>query len=264
MGDRPHSNWSRWIVIPKPRREPVARLFCFPHAGVGSGAYRGWADAAPEGLEVCLIQPPGRENRLREAPLKSVADIVAGLVAELEPHCGIPFAFFGHSLGAVVAFETVRRLQHIGARLPEALFVAASRAPQLAWPHPPLRHLADIPLLEMLNKRYDSVPSVMLADAELRDLLMPAVRADITAVETYLYESGDPLDLPVFAFGGDEDRMVGQQELEHWRAQTTGGFRLHMVSGKHLFAQEKRDDLIPEIAAALSVPPDHRGVPAAK
>lgn len=263
MGRPDYSNSSRWIVVPKPRQHALARLFCFPHAGVGSSAYRGWADAAPEGLEVCLIQPPGRESRLREAPLTSVADIVSNLMAELEPLCEMPFAFFGHSLGAVVAFETVRRLQRLGAPLPSALFVAASRAPQLAWPHPHVRHLEDVALLEVLNRRYGSVPQVVFRDPELRELLTPAVRADMTAVETYAYEANAPFELPLFAFGGDEDRMVGRQELQHWSAQTTGSFRLRMMPGKHLFAQEKRDDLIAEIAAALSIPSDRRSAPVA-
>src|SRR3954468_16780518 len=174
-----HAHSSRWIIVPRRRRDALARLFCFPHAGVGISAYRGWADAAPEGLEVCLIQPPGRENRLREAPLTSIPETAATLVAELEPLSEIPFAFFGHSLGAVVAFETVRALQRAGAVLPSALFVAASRAPQLAWPHPPVRHLEDVPLLEVLNRRYGSVPQVVLDDPELRELLVPAVRADM-------------------------------------------------------------------------------------
>jgi len=213
---------------------------------------------APDELEVCLLQPPGRENRLREVPLTSITALVDSLVAELEPRCDIPFAFFGHSMGAIVAFETTRRLRRMGAPLPSALFVAASRAPQLVWPHPPVRHLEDIALLEALNRRYDSVPQVVFDDPELRALLTPTVRADMAAVETYAYETEAPFDLPLFAFGGDDDTMVGRQELQHWSAQTTSSFRLRMMSGTHLFAQERRDDLIAEIAAALSIPTDGR------
>jgi surfactin synthase thioesterase subunit len=252
-------NSHRWIVTPKPRHHAAARLFCFPYAGVGSSAYRGWADAAPTHIEVCLIQPPGRENRLREAPLASIGSIVGKLIAELVPlGATTPFAFFGHSMGAVVAFETIRQLRRIGAPLPAALFVAASRAPQLAWPHPPVRHLDDVALLEVLNRRYGSVPRVVVDDPELRALLTPALRSDMAAVETYAYETEAPLDLPVFAFGGDEDRMVGRQELQHWNAQTTSSFRLRMMPGTHLFTQERRDDLIADISAALSIATAHR------
>lgn len=190
--------------------------------------------------------------------------IVDSLIAELKTRCDMPFAFFGHSMGAVVSFETARRLRRLGARLPDALFVAASRAPQLVWPHPPVRHLEDAALLSVLNQRYDSVPHVVINDPELRSLLTPAVRADMAAVETYAYEAEAPFDLPLFAFGGDEDRMVGRHELQHWSAQTTGPFRLRMMPGAHLFTQEKRDDLIADVAGALSIANERPSAPLAK
>ena len=258
------STSSKWIVVPRPRPRAVARLFCFPYAGVGSSAYRGWGDSSPEGLEVCLLQPPGRENRLREAGLTSIGEIVDSLVSDLLSRSDLPFAFFGQSLGAVVAFETTRRLRRMGGRLPDALFVAASRAPQLPWPHPHVRHLDDVALLNVLNQRYDSVPRVVIDDPELRALLTPAVRADMAAVETYAYEVEEPFDLPLYAFGGDEDRMVGQHELQHWSAQTTGPFRLRMMSGAHLFAHDSRDALIAEVAAALSIANDRLPAPLGK
>lgn len=249
----PYMNSARWLITPAQKRRPAARLVCFPYAGAGASAFRGWADAAPDALEVCLVQLPGRENRLREAALTSVADVVAGLASELEPFCDLPFAFFGHSMGAIVAFETVRQLRRSGTRLPDAMFVSASRAPQLPWPHPPVRSLDDLSLLGVLNQRYDSVPAVVLQDPELRELLTPAVRADMTVVETYVYNSEAPFDFPLVAFGGDDDRMVGRSELEQWNAQTTGSFRLRMLAGNHLFLQPRRADLLAEIAEAMSV-----------
>jgi len=133
------------------------------------------------------------------------------------------------------------------------MFISASRAPQLPWPHPHVRELDDLSLLGVLKQRYDSVPAVVLQDAELRELLTPAVRADMAIVETYVYNSEAPFDFPLIAFGGDEDRMVGRSELEQWGAQTTGPFRLRMLSGNHLFIQPRRDDLLAEITDAMSV-----------
>ena len=138
-----------------------------------------------------------------------------------------------------------------------SLFVSASRAPQLPWPHPPVRHLDDRALLTEVNRRYDSVPDVILADEELVRLLTPALRADMALVETYGYEAEAPFDFPITAFGGDADRMVRRSELEQWSAQTSAAFRLRMVSGGHLFLQANRSELLSDVRNTLGLSSEH-------
>lgn len=248
-----HKVSNKWIVAPQIRAEVVARLFCFPHAGAGGAAYRGWSDAAPREVEVNTVQLPGRENRLREAPFTSLVELARALVDNLPIGNDLPFAFFGHSLGAIIAFETIRQLRRSGKALPAALFVSASRAPQLPWPHAPVRQLGDVELLTEVHRRYGSVPEVILQDAELRELLTPTLRADMSVIETYRYEAEAPFEFPVVAFGGDTDRMVSPPELEGWREQTVGAFRLRMVAGDHLFLQSARGILLEEIGAVLGL-----------
>jgi surfactin synthase thioesterase subunit len=114
----------------------------------------------------------------------------------------------------------------------------------------------DLELLTTLNQRYNSVPAVVLGDADLRELLTPALRADMTLVETYVYRPEEPFTFPVRAFGGNEDRMVGRPELEQWRTQTTDAFHMRMLDGDHLFLQDMRQVLLAEISDAMRVQGD--------
>jgi medium-chain acyl-[acyl-carrier-protein] hydrolase len=256
-----HRSSNRWIVAAESRPEAKIRLFCFSHAGAGTAAYRGWGRAAQPHLEVCTIQLPGRENRLREAPVTSLAELVQPLADSIQSASDRPFAFFGHSLGAIVAFETARQIRRCGGQLPMALFVSASRAPQLPWPHPPVQHLDDLELLAEVDRRYGSVPSVVLEDAELRQLLTPGLRGDMTLIENYRYEREAPFDIPVVAFGGDIDEMVRRPELEQWNEQTCKSFRLRILDGDHLFLQSKRQDLLEDIGGSLGLFDHHSVVP---
>src|SRR5580658_5790200 len=118
-----------WLCKYVPRPEARARLFCFPHAGVGSSFYRLWAIGLPIDLEVCPVQLPGRENRLHEPALTSIPELVDALVPALLPHMDLPFAFFGHSMGAVIAAEVTRALSDAGRGLPQHLMVSGRRPP---------------------------------------------------------------------------------------------------------------------------------------
>ena len=173
------------------------------------------------------------------------------LAAGMPPAAG-PYAIYGHSLGGLVAFELSRILRHRPGQAPLALFVSATPAPQLPWPHPPVRHLDDLPLVERVNERYGgTIPDVIRLDAELRDLLIPALRADLTAFETYEYRAADPLSCPISVFGGTRDAMVPRASLEAWRAQTSGGFKLREVDEDHLFVQSALPALVAHIRGDL-------------
>ncbi len=223
------------------------RLFCFPHAGVGAAAFRGWFEAAAGSFVVSRVQLPGRENRFREPNAISISELVGPLAEALRPVLDERFVFFGHSLGATIAFEVARELRRTGGPLPAALFVAGRQAPQLPWRHPPIRHLDDMRLLHAVQDRYGSVPAVMLEDAELREVLTPTLRADLALVETYAYAAESPFDFPIAAFGGLSDAMVSKDDVDAWRAQTTGAFRTRMCQGGHLFVADQRDVLLQEM-----------------
>ncbi len=240
-----------WFVRPKPDPGATMRMFCIPYAGSGAAAYRGWAECL-EGFELSYIQPPGRENRLREKPFTDLALVVGALADALESRLEKPYALYGHSLGGVIAFELARQLRERGLREPEHLFVSATRAPQLPPQHPSVRHLPDLDLLEEVQRRYGSVPVQLMEDTELRGLLVPTLRADLTLLETYAFTERDPLSCPIACFGATDDSMVRRESLEPWRSHTTRDFQLRMLEGKHLFLQTARAELTAAIRAQLS------------
>lgn len=204
-----------------------------------------------EEVEVCLVHPPGRESRFREAPLQSVVALASGLAREMLSLIDRPYVFFGHSLGGVVAFEAARLLRRQGHRLPELLIVSASRAPQLSWPYPPVGHLPDLDLLREIHSRYDSIPAQIMESAELRTLVVSPLRADISALEEYLYSAAAPLPFGIRVFGGRTDHMVSERSLEGWREHTSTNFGRKWFDGGHLFLQTARKDVMNAVAAEL-------------
>jgi medium-chain acyl-[acyl-carrier-protein] hydrolase len=227
------------------------RMFCFPYAGVGLSAFRGWWDEVDPDIEVCCIQTPGRENRIHERPVADISELAQAIAANLAPWLDRPYVFYGHSLGALIAFEVARALRKEMRPAPEHLLVSASRAPHLPWPHLPVHQLSDLDLLAEVNRRYDSVPRQILEDRELRDLVVPALRADFALIETYRYVDGAPLQCPISAFGGQHDSTVSAASLDAWRHQTCTAFRLRMLPANHLFLNRLRRELLYMISAAL-------------
>lgn len=210
------------------------KLICFPHAGGGPATFRAWADPlADAGVEVSVVRLPARDSRLSEAPMRSVREVVEPLVLAMLHCIEGPYAFYGQSLGALLAFETARELRRRGARGPSHLLVAASPAPHLPRLHPPMHPLADDVFLGEIQRRYGEIPPAILADRELLDLLLPGLRADVEALETYRYSPEPPLLSPITAYGGAFDEMVPRASLEEWRAQTSDNFRMHILPGGH-------------------------------
>jgi surfactin synthase thioesterase subunit len=238
-----------WLVQAEPRPNAGIRLFCVPFAGVGPSAFRGWAQSLDQDIETFYAHLPARESRFRDAPVTSVRQLADFLAQAIEPWLDRPFAVFGHSLGAVIGFETVRALRARGNPLPRALFVSASRAPHLPNPHAPLRHLGDDEFLKRLNERYEgSVPAAVMASPELRELFVPTLRADLTALETYAFEPGDPLECPISAFCGRSDPSVTDAAIAPWSIHGQS-FRIRTVDGGHLYVQSARSVLVSAIHA---------------
>jgi medium-chain acyl-[acyl-carrier-protein] hydrolase len=245
---------SAWVLTPRPNPQATLRLFCFPYAGVGPSVYRPWLTALPAHIEGRVIQLPGREGRWREPALTSLVEIADSVSRAIVPHLQSPFAFYGHSLGALVAFEVTRRLRAAGHALPRHLFLGAHRGPQMPNPHSAIGHLADEAFIAEVRKRYDGIPQAVLDNPELLELMLPCLRADFTAFETYQYRAEPPLDCAISAFGGDQDGYVRTHEVAGWREQTTGRFRMRVIPGNHFFMQSGRDQVIAAVADDLGVP----------
>ena len=198
------------------------------------------------------MQLPGRENRFAERPYGSMSDLIPSLVEALETRLDLPYAFYGHSLGATIAFEAARALRRRGRPQPVHLFAAASPAPQVPWPYPRMGLLGESQFLAEVQRRYGGIPRPVIEDAQLRALLVPTLRADMNLLETYTYEAEHPLECRITVLGGDADRIVTREILEPWREQTLNGCTLHLLEGDHFFLQSERARLLALISEELS------------
>lgn len=240
-----------WIVRPRANTNARLRLFCFPFAGGGASTYRAWAGQLPSDIEVTAVQLPGREERLREPAFSDAVELCAKLVSVLTPHLDRPFAFFGHSMGALIAFELTRQLRAAKAPVPEHLFVSAHRGPQRPSCLPPLRGMSDPELLGLI-RRLGGTSEEVLHDPDVMKLVLPLLRADLTICETYRYAQTEVLECPISAFGGALDEFIRRTDLLAWRAETRGAFQARMFPGGHFFLEDARPRLLQAIAEDLS------------
>ncbi|MDT8912009.1 thioesterase domain-containing protein [Amycolatopsis sp. PS_44_ISF1] len=236
----PATAWLRGLGRGAPTAE--RRLFVFPHAGAGASAYR-LAPHLPDPVEVCTVQLPGREGRFGEPALTCLDEAVATLAPLVAEHTDLPYAFFGHSMGSLIAFETARGLRRLGTRLPEHLFLSGMRAPGLPDRDP--RHaLPDGELLA--TAELDGV------DPELQELLLPLLRADLTLCETHAHRDEAPLPCPLTVLAGSADETVSEPELLAWRRHTTAAFALHLFPGApHLYVRGAEQELAETITRAF-------------
>ncbi|ADO72604.1 thioesterase II family protein [Stigmatella aurantiaca] len=229
---------SPWLVQRKPPTSSGVRLFCFPYAGAGSLPYFKWPDLLPGGIDLCAVQLPGRENRLREPALRDLHQLITKLVEALSPHLGGEFAFFGHSFGALVAFELIRELRRRGLPLPKVLFASGSESPSLRTKLPALSGLERDDFVREVAARYGGLPRHIMEQRELLDLVLPTLRADLKILEDYVYRPEPPLPLRICAFGGTEDPRVAEAALDAWRRETNVAFKLQIFPGGHFFINE--------------------------
>ncbi|MGA5082649.1 thioesterase II family protein [Streptomyces griseoincarnatus] len=213
------------------------RLVCFPHAGGSATAYSQLARTLPADFDVVAVQYPGRQDRFNEAPLTTLdglVEAVAGVLApELAADPGRPYALFGHSMGALVAFETARLLREEGLPGPQRLFLSGRGAPDLRESaHYLLYDDADV-LAEV--RRLGGTDQTMLDNPDLLELVLPALRADYRALAAYRWRAGEPLAAPVTALVGDSDPMVTVRDARTWREHTRGDFALKVFSGGHFY-----------------------------
>ncbi len=241
----------RWLpTIRRPSRGGM-RLFCFPYAGGGASVFRDWTAALSDSVQVCPVQLPGRETRFGEPPFTRLPNLIAALAESLNHYVDQPFALFGHSLGALVAFELARNLCRQGRRAPVHLFVSGCRAPHLAhtdrWAHT----LPDGAFRDEL-RRLNGTPAELLDNDELMDLLLPTLRADFALFETYDYRSGSPLRCPITALGGRDDEGITREDLDAWHTHTRARFQRRVLPGDHFFLRNAQTLVWDEIRCGLS------------
>ncbi|GAB3261075.1 thioesterase II family protein [Kineosporia babensis] len=231
-----------------PARSTRARRFvCFPPAGAGAGFYRDWAPALPADCELWSVQYPGREDRFGEpliADLQTMADQIAAVPGLLD---GTPLWLFGHSMGALLAYEVARRIEPAA---PLQRLVVSGRIARRHQKPGTLYQLDDDAFSAQVLK-LGGVPEVLLADPEMRAVLLPIMRSDYQAVETYSAQPHPPLQTPVLALAGTDDQHAPPPAMEHWSDITTGPFRLAAHPGGHFFLVPELQNVLRDVLAPL-------------
>lgn len=235
-----HGSWFNTYGFPQQQQ---SRIFAFPYSGAGSLAYHKWAQAYRDSATDFLsVQLPGRENRFNEPPPDDLPKLVSTLAKAISPLLDKPYVFFGHSLGALLAFELCRELRRQGQPLPVHLIVSAFRSPEHPNPNRELHRLSDPDLISAIGA-YGGTPPQVLANKELMGLLLPMLRADFKLHETYRYQDDSPLPCPLTALTGTTDPFVTHAHMQNWQQQTTARFQHLPLTGGHFFLNIQHDTI---------------------
>ncbi|PSO63477.1 MAG: putative thioesterase [Cyanobacteria bacterium QH_6_48_35] len=243
---------NHWLPIPDPKPDAHLRLFCFPYAGGAARIFNAWSDQIPETMELCPVELPGHGRRLAEKPYARLSPLVEAIAIAINPFLDKPFAFFGHSMGALLAFELAQHLREYNAPQPVHLFVSGCRAPQFPDTDSPSRNLPDEELMKKL-RWLKGTPREVLDNPEMRQLLFPVLRADFAVCEMYEYRSQPPLDCPITALGGWRDPATRSGGLRGWRQHTTETFAKKVFRGNHFFLHSSQTPLLKFLCKQLSL-----------
>lgn len=225
------------------------RLFCFPYAGGGAAAFESWTRGPEPGVDVAAVELPGRGDRFGERPCPDIRLLTEDLLAALSPHLDRPYGFYGHSMGADLAYALAARIARTpGIRRPLGLFVAARRAPRSRGPS--AARLSDGALVQWL-RGLGGTPEEVLADPDLLAALLPTLRADLELAAAPSARPRDRLAVPVRAFAGRDDEEAPPELMRAWAAETGAGFELTVVPGGHFFLPVSGREVLSGIAADL-------------
>jgi surfactin synthase thioesterase subunit len=242
-----HDAWIR-----RYHREPGSpvQLVCFPHAGGSATFYFPVSRALAPAVDVSAVQYPGRQDRRAEPSIDNIPELADAIFTAVRPLTDRPLAFFGHSMGAVLAYEVALRLEEDGADPLVRLYVSGRRAPSRVRPES-VHTLDDEGIVAEL-RHLSGTGTELLSDPEALEMILPAVKNDYRAVETYRDVPGRSVGCPVMAIIGDSDPRVSHDEAKAWADHTTGPFDLRIFPGGHFYLLDHAPQVIELISADLS------------
>lgn len=237
---------NQWIVTPIPRIRAKLNLYCLPFAGGSSNSFRSWAPLLPPAVELRAFELPGHGSRLNENLYRRIDDLIPPLAEALARFTDRPFALFGHSMGALLGYELVLKLQEDYNLRPIHVFLSGHGAPTLPEREEPIHQL---PKQEFLAKirQYNGTPHEVLENRELIELMEPILRADFEACETYQPTEVRPIHAPMTVMGGINDPGAARSDLEAWKDFTTKTFNVRMFPGDHFYLLQHKMTLLQAI-----------------
>ncbi|MFF5985045.1 thioesterase II family protein [Streptomyces olindensis] len=239
---------ARWFHRPAPRPSARVRLVCVPHAGAGAATFDRWAAGLPDEVEVVAVRLPGRETRMRERPFSAWAPLAEEFAEALEDRVPSPYVLFGHSMGAMLVYETLVR--GVG-RSPERVILSGCRAPDVPRALPAIHDLPSDRFVAELGRLAGTPPEVLGAP-RLMAAFEPVLRADIRLAETWSRRRPSPVPVPLTVFWGTDDEVAPPQAVTAWRALAARGFTGHAVRGGHFFFREHAPEFLGLLRGELS------------
>ncbi len=240
---------SLWIRRFHPAPHSAVRLVCFAHAGGSASFFFPMSKVLSPSVDVLAVQYPGRQDRRADACIDNIADLAEEVFHALRVWADRPLFLFGHSMGAVVAFEVARRMEQAGGPTPASLFASGRRAPS-RYRTEGVHQRDDDGIVRELQE-LSGTDSRLLGDEELLRMILPAIRNDYKAIETYRCDAGATVSCPITVITGDADPRTTIEEAQAWREHTTSAFDLRVFSGGHFFIAAQQAEIIKMISAKL-------------
>jgi medium-chain acyl-[acyl-carrier-protein] hydrolase len=235
--------YNPWYLEYKKNSQAAIRLFCFHHSGGGASAYYPWVEHLSPHIEMIPIQLPGRENRFMEPLTNNLKDIVNSLTKGFYLYKDKPFFVFGHSLGGLIAFELIKSIYQRYSLYPRHMIISATKAPHMPFRMQTLSSLGNKALKEEL-KVYNGIDERILHNDELLDLFLPIIRNDFSISERYRSADVTPFPCDILHLSGNQDVSVNEEEIQAWRAHTTGKFEHISFPGGHFFIKDHQKNII--------------------